>query len=88
MKCPRCSGPTKVPDSRAIEGGDAVARTRQCTSKRCGYSFMTDERAVLPAARPIRREALSSIEEEVRALQERLADLEAAAEGVSVPRNR
>lgn len=88
MKCPRCNGRTKVPDSRPIEGGEAVARTRECTSRKCGYTFITDERIVIPASRPVRREALSSLEDEIRELQERLAEIEAAGSGVSIPRHR
>lgn len=46
MKCPRCSGTTRVPVTRDVELGDAVVRVRLCRSRACGYSFATEERPI------------------------------------------
>jgi transcriptional regulator NrdR family protein len=53
VKCQRCGGPTRIPDSREVEGGDVVVRIRRCTSRGCGWSFATDERALVSAPRPV-----------------------------------
>ena len=40
MLCPKCSGPTKVADSRAKDGG-GIKRRRVCL--KCGHRFNTME---------------------------------------------
>lgn len=42
--CPKCSGMTRVTDSRVPAGRDKVRRRRRCVD--CGYRFSTVELAV------------------------------------------
>jgi len=43
MRCPACNqDEDKVVDSRAVDGGDAIRRRRECTA--CGRRFTTYER--------------------------------------------
>lgn len=43
MKCRKCGGKTRTPDTREVEGGAKVVRIRRCTSSRCGWSEPTIE---------------------------------------------
>ncbi len=53
MRCQRCNGLTRIPHTRVVEGGDAVMRVRECLDQACGWEFVTDERPVATAQRPV-----------------------------------
>jgi transcriptional repressor NrdR len=44
MECPSCGSRTRTLESRKAEGGAAVRRRRECTSKSCGRRFTSFER--------------------------------------------
>lgn len=52
MNCPKCGGLTRAPRTNPVEGGTVVARIRVCLSKKCQWSFLTEERVIGSTPRP------------------------------------
>ena len=81
MRCPYCGWQdSKVLDSRASEGGEAIRRRRECLG--CQRRFTTFERAERPVLQVIKRDGLREPFDRTKVLTGMLR----ACEGRPVPR--